>query len=213
MIVNKIVIVVGNSRSGKTSIVHQLTRKNLDEVYKETYCCDFFIKEMTFCHELVKLNIWDTFGQELVSNSLPNKIYRQASGFFIVCSFDDHQALETLESWYNHIHELSNMEPNIPILVIANKKDLKQNQMAFSPRDIKDVCNKLNIPVFQISALRNVNEVDIMFYKMTEYMLGRSNTFRKSSIITEDTRISLNKYTPTNVPSLSIKLDRDKKCC
>ena len=73
------VIVVGNGRVGKTSMITRFAKNSYSDEYKKTLGVDFLEKEMFVKSEgeTVNFHIWDTAGQEEY-DSLTKKYYRGA---------------------------------------------------------------------------------------------------------------------------------------
>ena len=190
---NKSLIILGNPRVGKSCILNKLTKNQIQEKYKETYGSNFILHEIEFFDQKVILNIWDTCGEEDFFQILETDLYKDAKGFFIVCSYDDRDSFESLAKWTDFIRENIEYENNIPIFVLINKSDIIKKHRKFSIEEIKETCKALDLPyIYETSIYHNVS---YCFEKMTECMLGRSFTYRKSSILSETTRMTLSKAT------------------
>jgi len=188
---NKSVIILGNPRVGKSCILNKLTKNQIQDKYKETYGCNFIRHEIEYFDQKVIMNIWDTCGEEDLYHMLKPDFYQDAKGFFIVCSYDDRDSFESLAKWTDFIRENIENENNIPIFVLINKSDVSSKHRKFSIQEIKDSCKSLDLPyIYETSIFKNVS---YCFEKMTEYMLGRSFSYRKSSVLSETTRMTLSK--------------------
>ena len=73
-------------------------------------------------NSIVKLQIWDTSGQEIYK-SLVNNFYRSSSLAIVVYSIDDKKSFEDASQWINEIKE--NAAEKIKIFLIGNKSDLE----------------------------------------------------------------------------------------
>lgn len=78
-------VLVGDSRVGKTTFFNQAILNKFIETHVSTIGVDFQIKEMTIGHSKVKLQIWDTVGQERY-RSLCNSYFRTSD--IVVLIFD-----------------------------------------------------------------------------------------------------------------------------
>jgi small GTP-binding protein len=124
-------IVIGDSGVGKSCLAIKATKDTFDTLYSPTIGFEF----MTFFIKVeevnIKLQIWDTCGQE-VYRSLINSFYHNSSLAFLVYAINDKISFNNLESWLNEIRTTSN--PDVNIFIIGNKVDL-ENERAI-PKDV-----------------------------------------------------------------------------
>jgi Ras-related protein Rab-11A len=71
---------------------------------------------------LIKLQIWDTCGQE-VYKSLVANFYRQSSLALMVYSIENRSSFENIDMWMKELKNNSN--PDIKIFLVGNKSDLE----------------------------------------------------------------------------------------
>lgn len=190
----KVVIMLGNSQTGKTCLLTKLTKNKIEAKYRETFGCDFTNYELNQLDQKVNLSIWDAYGEEDKIPILPNKLYKQAKAFIIVCSYSDRSSLDDVGKWTNHIKSYTGLDSNIPILLLLNKFDLSNK--SFSSDEAMEVARTYDIPHFYNSSI--YGNVSTIFSKLSELLLGRSFPFRKSSVVSETTRISLMKASTNN---------------
>lgn len=119
------VVVLGEGRVGKTSIVHRYTTGDFEDKRKNTvkaYCTD---KTLTVGSTQVQLSIWDTAGQECF-HALGPIYYRDAAGALLVYDITDRQSFEKVQNW---VKELKKIVGNDIVIVIAgNKIDMEKNR-------------------------------------------------------------------------------------
>ena len=118
-------IVIGDSSVGKSCLTIKATKKFFLELYTPTVGFEFFTFNVKVNDKAIKLQIWDTCGQE-VYRSLIQSFYRNSSLAMMVYEIDKKESFESLNSWYNEIKEQSN--PDIKIFLIGNKTDLEDNR-------------------------------------------------------------------------------------
>lgn len=122
--VEKKVVIVGDGASGKTCLLHVFFEDLFPDVYVPTVF-DSFSTVIAVDGKLVKLALWDTAGQEdydrLRPLSYPN------SDVVIVCySIDAPESLlNVTEKW---IPEVRYFCPDVPVILVGNKKDLRDDQ-------------------------------------------------------------------------------------
>jgi Ras-related protein Rab-2A len=118
-------IVIGDSSVGKSCLTMKATKNFFEEFYNPTVGFEFFTFNVKVNDKAIKLQIWDTCGQE-VYRSLIQSFYRNSSLAMMVYEIDKKESFDNLNNWYNEIREQSN--PDIKIFLIGNKTDLEENR-------------------------------------------------------------------------------------
>ena len=114
-------IVIGDSGVGKSCLTMRATKDYFEDFYSPTVGFEFFTFNIKINDKIVKLQIWDTCGQE-VYRSLISSFYRNSSLAIMVYSVDNEDSFKHLDSWLNEIKTQSN--PDVKIFLIGNKIDL-----------------------------------------------------------------------------------------
>ena len=78
------IIVIGNTRTGKTSFVNKYTKNIFSDVYKATIVSEFGFTIMERGGKLYRVQIWDLSGQD--KNSMVTKIFSKDSHGCIIMS-------------------------------------------------------------------------------------------------------------------------------
>ena len=92
------IIIVGDSGTGKTSLMQQFVNKKFTNQYKATIGADFLTKEVMIDDKLVTMQIWDTAGQERFQ-SLGMAFYRGADACVLVYDITDSKTFAGLKPW------------------------------------------------------------------------------------------------------------------
>jgi len=119
------IIVVGDSGVGKSCLTLKGTKNHFEECYSPTVGFEFFTFNIRINDKNIKLQIWDTCGQEAY-RSLITSFYRNSSLAVIVYSIDNRISYDNIESWLNEIKSQAN--PEIKIFLIGNKTDLEDQR-------------------------------------------------------------------------------------
>ena len=82
------IIVIGNAGVGKSCLSIQATKKKFENNYLATVGFEFFVFNMKYKNKLLKLQIWDTCGQEIY-RSLITSFYKNSSLAIIVYAIDE----------------------------------------------------------------------------------------------------------------------------
>mmetsp|Transcript_1162 Transcript_1162/g.2804 ORF Transcript_1162/g.2804 Transcript_1162/m.2804 type:complete len:95 (+) Transcript_1162:25-309(+) len=77
------VIIIGDSGSGKTSLLHNYLEGRFKKNTTQTIAVEFGCKRLTLGGKRIKLQIWDTAGQEKF-RSVTRSYYRGAAGAIVV---------------------------------------------------------------------------------------------------------------------------------
>lgn len=118
---NFVVILVGNSGVGKTSLIHRRINKDFQEgSIMSTIGRDIYIDKIEVDNKNIQLNISDTAGQELY-NSIAASYYRPAKVCIFVASIDNRDSLRDLDKWKI---KLENVNTNAKQILAINKIDL-----------------------------------------------------------------------------------------
>ena len=118
-------IIIGDSGVGKSSLTLKATRNKFDDFYNATVGFEFYTFNVKIDDKIIKLQIWDTCGQEIY-RSLISSFYKNSAIAMIVYSIDREESFTHLEYWINQIKNNSN--PNTRIILIGNKVDLEEKR-------------------------------------------------------------------------------------
>eukprot|EP01088_Endostelium_zonatum_P001068 TRINITY_DN11348_c0_g1_i1.p1 TRINITY_DN11348_c0_g1~~TRINITY_DN11348_c0_g1_i1.p1 ORF type:complete len:196 (+),score=38.35 TRINITY_DN11348_c0_g1_i1:59-646(+) len=114
-------IIVGDTAVGKSCLLLQFTDKRFQPVHDLTIGVEFGSRTLTIDDNQVKLQIWDTAGQEKF-RSITRSYYRGAAGALLVYDITRKETFERLTTWLEDCKKYSNA--NIVIMLIGNKSDL-----------------------------------------------------------------------------------------
>lgn len=149
--------VIGGAAVGKTSLIRRFVVDKFDDKYIVTIGTKTSKKVLTFkdgaTNVSLKLMIWDILGQKNFPK-LKESAYRGTNGAFIVLDLTRRETLYTFEGW---LLSLFNVSGEIPIVVLANKSDLKPE---IEKEEIDNLVKDFNFPYYITSAKtgKNVNE-------------------------------------------------------
>ena len=119
-LINYKIILVGNSGVGKTCILMRAVNNKFTDSYQATIGFEFLLMYFQVNNVKIKLQIWDTCGQEIY-RSLIQGFYRNTAVTLLVYSKTARPSFEDLGNWIKDVK--SNTENNTPIFLLANKCD------------------------------------------------------------------------------------------
>jgi small GTP-binding protein len=133
---------------------------------------DFQIKTVLVGKSEVKLQIWDTAGQDRFS-SVTQTYFRGSNGAALIFDLTDKHSLENCPKWIDQLNRRTSDVETFRIL-IGNKADLTDAR-AVSREDAESFAREHDLAYMETSAKDNTN-VDEMFNMMAEEMQKRAPT-------------------------------------
>lgn len=114
-------LLIGNSSVGKSSLLLRFSDNIFQETFYPTIGVDFKIR--TFDHEgsIIKLQMWDTAGQEKFK-TITSAYYKGAQGVILVFDLCDRKSFQDIQNWIGEIERYSNRE--VVRLLVGNKCDM-----------------------------------------------------------------------------------------
>lgn len=118
-------IIIGDSAVGKSCLLLQFTDKRFQPVHDLTIGVEFGARMINIDSKQIKLQIWDTAGQESF-RSITRSYYRGAAGALLVYDITRRDTFTHLTTWLDDARQHSNS--NMVIMLIGNKTDLDERR-------------------------------------------------------------------------------------
>ena len=118
-------IVIGDSGVGKSCLTNKATKNIFEESYNATVGFEFFTFNIRMNGKVLKLQIWDTCGQELYRSLITN-FYRNSSLAIMVYSITSKDSFDNIDIWLKELRTHSN--PDAKVFLIGNKIDLEASR-------------------------------------------------------------------------------------
>jgi small GTP-binding protein len=119
-------IVIGDSGVGKSCLTNNAIKNTFEETYNATVGFEFFTFNIKLNNKIVKLQIWDTCGQE-VYKSLISNFYKNSSLALIIYAINNLDSFRHAETWLNDLKSQAN--PNVKVFLVGNKSDLEDQRV------------------------------------------------------------------------------------
>ena len=213
------VIVIGNSAVGKTCLTTKATKDIFLDNHQSTIGFEFFSFMIKIDNKIIKLQIWDTCGQETY-RSLISNFYKTSSLAFILYSITDRKSFEDIEKWVKELR--TNCSPDIKIILIGNKNDLEEYRI-ISKLEGENLCKKYGFEYFkETSAKTGINAKEIfvkcamILYKdfLNYYKNGRNMSMSSKSTYIDSKNKTKNDTSILKKYSNGKKRGKKKnKCC
>ena len=118
-------IIIGDSGTGKSCLTTKAVKNNFEDYYQATVGFEFLTFNMKINDLVIKMQIWDTCGQEIYKSLISN-FYRNSSLAVIVYSIDNKESFEHAENWLTDLKSQAN--PDVRIFLVGNKSDLEEER-------------------------------------------------------------------------------------
>lgn len=151
---------------GKSCLMMQFTDKKFKNDNDPTIGVEFGSRSTTINGKNLKLQIWDTAGQESF-RSITRSYFRGAIGSLLVFDLTDRESFNNLSSWVEETRTCASS--NIVIIMIGNKCDLT-DQRKISTEEATDFAKNKGIIYIETSAKTALN-VEKAFETIGEIVL------------------------------------------
>ena len=212
------VIILGDSFVGKSCLTLKAVKGTFEKTYSSTVGFEFLNHSVKIENYNVKLQIWDTCGQETY-RSLISSFYHSSSLAILVYSIDSEKSFNNLEIWLNEIKTKGN--PDVNIILIGNKADL-ESKREVTKEMANEWCENNNVKIFMETSAKNGDNVKNLFSEAARILLEQhkkqkhrvnitssmKNVLEEAEIYDKDTSREINISDGDN----SVK-KKKKSCC
>ena len=152
------IIFVGDSGVGKTTMIKNLNEEPYKDLNESSIGIDFYSKKIKYKGTEIRLQIWDTAGQEKYRGLIPSYI-RNAALIFLIYDISSKESFNNLTQWIEFINSYEKTK----IVLCGNKIDL-ENERKVSKTQGENFAKEKNLVFHEVSALENINMIK-MFYR------------------------------------------------
>ena len=155
------IIVIGDSGVGKSCLSTKATRNKFETDHCPTVGFEFFTFNIKIENKVIKLQIWDTCGQELYRSLITN-FYRNSSLAIIVYAINSRESFKNIDMWLKELR--TNSSPDTKVILIGNKIDL-EDERQIKTEEGKSFAKENNLTNFmEASAKSGFNCQNIFIY-------------------------------------------------
>ena len=159
-------IIVGDMAVGKSCLLLQFTDHKFRHQHELTIGVEFGGKTIEVKNKNVKIQIWDTAGQEAFQ-AITRTYYKGAIGALLVYDITRRDTFEHINKWLNEVK--LNGSKDICCILIGNKNDL-EDQRQVKLEEGEELAKKNNLLFLETSAKTAYN-VEDAFVKSAEQIL------------------------------------------
>ena len=187
-------LIVGGSGVGKTNFVTRFWNNEFNQMYMSTTGVDSKSKVIEIKNKKVRIQIWDTAGQEKYK-AITKNLFLKVMGALILYDITDESSFEKLKTWVSMIKE--ECGKHIQMIIVGNKSDLDE-QRKINKEDAMNFAKEQNIEYIECSSKTGENVLKAVSL-ICEKILDINDVVPDSSFMLDASLIS----TPV----------KKKKCC
>ena len=147
------IMLIGDTNVGKTSLIKKYCNDEFSKNYISTIGIDFQVKYLNINKKKIKVQIWDTTGQERYQILAKNS-FNSSDGFIIVYDITNRKSYNNINNWIEQINEAA--PSHSKSVIFGNKNDLN-NSRQVKLNEGKELAKKYNYKYFETSAKDGIN--------------------------------------------------------
>jgi len=162
-------VLLGETCVGKTSLLIRFADDGYSEFHITTIGVDFRYRTVECEGKNVKLQIWDTAGQEKFRTIIP-AYYRGADGVIFVYDVTSSESFQHVEEWLTDVDNHAEKDP--AKFLVGNKADLTDQRQV--PEEVAQrFADEHNLSFIEASA-KTATNVQAAFMSLTKELIKRA---------------------------------------
>ena len=181
-------LLLGDSGVGKTCVLLRYVDDTFKELYFTTIGIDFAIKKLSFNKKRLKVQIWDTGGQERF-REITTSYFRGTDAIILLYDVTNRRSFDSIRNWISLIQ--THGDVNVFKILIGNKCDLNDRR-SISWDEGNDLAKEFEMNFFEVSGKTNYNitkafsnifdNVMQSKYSVQEYINKMSHMFQDHAV-------------------------------
>jgi len=173
------ILIIGDPGTGKSCILGRFADDPFHEFYIPTIGVDFKIETVEIDSKKIKLQIWDTAGEERF-RTITSSYYRGSHGILVVFDLTNRNSYMNVKYWLKEVMRYCD-KSKVTIRLIGNKADLLQLRV-ISYEEAKEFAQSVGLDYFETSARSSRESIEYCFLDIAADILN----------LTEPTPIAVN---------------------
>jgi Ras-related protein Rab-1A len=182
------VLLIGDSSVGKTSVLLRYVDDTFNPEFQTTIGVDFKISTFQLNGKVIKLQLWDTAGQDRFKNIVAS-YYRGAHGIMLTFDITNLTSFQNITRWYDEAQNY--LQKSVPKLLIGNKSDLA-SQRTVKIEEAKALADRLGVEYVETSA-KNSQNVKLAFESLSRSILNNAPSSSTPTTVTRSTKVNQSK--------------------
>ena len=163
-------IIIGDAAVGKSNLLLRFAQDDFKSEYQLTIGVEFGAKNIDVNNKKIRLQIWDTAGQENY-RSITRAYYKNSACAIVVYDISNRESFEHIEGWIEDC--LAQSPKTVFMVLVGNKSDLTdKRQVSFE--EGQEMAKKNKIMFFETSA-KTGNNVDKLFEESAKEIHNKIN--------------------------------------
>eukprot|EP00731_Ephydatia_muelleri_P031727 Em0023g234a len=146
------IIVIGDSGVGKTCLLLRYAENTFNQSFISTLGVDFKVRTITIEEKKIKLQIWDTAGQDRF-RFITTSYYRGANGIILVYDVTNKRSFQNITRW---IQDVDSNTDGVERLLVGNKCDNTEHRVISEDMG-RELARDHSIPFIESSAKTGIN--------------------------------------------------------
>ena len=172
------IIFVGDAGVGRKTIISRIMDNPFSEVYEPSIGVDFMSKNISFRGQNIKLQMWDTAGQEKYKGLIPSYV-RNSSIVFLIYDISSKTSFDNVPNWLNFIRTIE----NTTLVLCGNKIDLSEREV--KKEDGEALAKKEGIAFFEVSAKTGDGIKNMFYNSVADLPTFAENNSNKENLVKE----------------------------
>ncbi len=171
------IIIIGDSSAGKLDFLLRFIDYSISDKHLTTVGTDFKIKIINYENKIIKLQIWDTAGEERF-RTISKTYYNGAHGIIIMYDVTNRNSFESVRNWMKQINV--NADKSTKKVLVGHKCD--EPGKVVTEEEGKKMAEEYNIGFFESSARTNINVSEVFYYLVKEIFIEKGIIKDESAI-------------------------------
>jgi small GTP-binding protein len=147
------VLIIGDSSVGKTCFLLRYSDDTFVDNHISTIGLDYKLKMLDIDNKLIKMQIWDTAGQDRF-RAITKNYYKGSHGIILMFDLTSQDSFNNIKNWLTQIKD--NTNEKIKIILVGNKCDAI-NRRVIDKEKAEKLAKDFDLKYIEASAKDNLN--------------------------------------------------------